>query len=379
MPTSDLKLIATGPLPDLAAGGARSLALVLGLGILACALAATGLGADQARREIDIREPAEQALRTALARGSEDVEVRDTLVALRRTLGWRPLESRTRVVYASLLLGLSTRLEEMQLAGFHARRAAELAPVTVSVVRAAALVLAHTGALETALALVRQMFGYDPARAAETLAQIDSSVLGVPLEQAIPDAADAWLAWSDRLRAGGRSDAAEAWLERTHNRWPAHVPASIQIGARAFLRGDWPALETLLPPDRELPATREAAPLHVWRAHLRRRLGDARGALADAERAVALGGTPGVRRSAGDLFLDFGDLDRARREWSRALHEAAPGAVAERQALLARLARLEDRHGQPAKALRYWEELLRIDPADSEARRRADDLSGFRR
>jgi tetratricopeptide (TPR) repeat protein len=352
---------------------------VLGVLVLAGALVATWLGADQARRKIEVRELAEGALQTALERGSEDSDVRAALVDMRRTLGWRPLESKTRVVYASLVLGLASRREDMQLAAFHADRAAELAPVTVPVVRAAALVLANTGRLDRALELIRRMFAYDPSRAAATLAQIESLVLGVRLDEGIPATPDAWLAWSHQLRTDGRRDEAEAWLERTHARWPDHVPTLVRVAAAAYSRRDWPALATLLPPGEPLPAEPAAARLYVWRAHLALHRGRPDDAVADVETALRLHASGSIHTLAGDFFERLGDPARARREWSRALHGTAREKHATRRELFLRLARLEDRHGRPAAALRFWLAVLEIDPDHVEARRRVDDLSGFQR
>jgi tetratricopeptide (TPR) repeat protein len=354
-------------------------ARLLGLLVVGASLAATWLGADDARRTIEVRELAEEALQTALERGSRDRDVRDALVDLRRALGWRPLESKTRVVYASLVLGLATRLEDMRLAAFHADRAADLSPVTVPVVRAAAVVLASTGELDRALALIRRMFGYDATRAASTLAQIESLVLGVALDAGIPDAPEAWLAWSRQLRQDGRRDEAASWLERTHERWPDHVPTLARMAAGAFGRRDWTALEALLPPERRPGEEPAAAPLFIWRAHLALRRGDRDAALGGLETALRLQPSRSIRTLAGDVFEQLGEVPRARREWNRALHDLDSAQVAARRPLLLRLARLEDRHGRPATALRHWEALLAIDPDHSEARRRVDDLSGFRR
>jgi len=357
----------------------RAGAAVLGLGLVAATLLATWLGADRARQKIEVREMAEGAIRIALERGSGDPEVRETLVDLRRTLGWRPLESKTRVVYASLVLGLATQREDLRLAAFHAGRAADLAPVTVPVVRAAALVLAQTGDLDRALGLVRRMFGYEPGRAAVTLSQIESLVLGVRLEQAIPDDPDAWLAWSRRLREDDRDADAADWLRRTHERWPEHVPARVLMAYRAFNRRDWEALGTLVPPGGSLPEQPEAASLFIVRANLALHAGDEDEARADLETAIRLQGSARVRMLAGDVFEKAGDLSRARREWNRALHATPRERSSTRRALFVRLARLEDRTGRPAAALRLWEALLEIDPGHAEARRRVDDLTGFSR
>jgi tetratricopeptide (TPR) repeat protein len=374
MATPALKLVAA---PRREEG--RSAARALGLLALLAMAVGTWRGADRARIKLEVRERAEAAVELALSRGSADPEVQATLVDLRRTLGWRPLESKTRVVYASLILGLATSLDDLRLAAFHAGRAAELAPVTASVVRAAALVLAHAGETARALDLIRTMFGYEPARAATTLAEIESLVLGVSAEQGIPDAPEAWMAWSRRLAQSGREDEARAWIERTLARWPAHVPARHDLAARAFGARDWEALAALLPSDLPLPRERAGAALHAWRAHLRLAREERTAALADAEAAIALEPDPWVRALAGDVFEALGEIERARGAWHRALHETGAGPVWARRRLLVRLARLEEGRGKPAAALRHWQALLALDPHDAEAQRRVDDLSGFHR
>ncbi len=353
--------------------------LVLGALALGAAGLGTWLGADEARRTIEVTELAEAAVQLALERGSEDRQVRETLIDLRRTLGWRPLESRTRVVYASLILALSTRVEEMRLAGFHAGRAAQLSPVTVSVVRAATLVLAHTGQLDDAVALVRHMFDYDARRAVALLAQVQALVLVLPLDEAIPQRAEAWTVWAEQLSRDGRNEEADGWLERTHERWPEHLPARARLAQRAFQERDWTSLAALLPGDESLPADPAAAQLLIWRAHLRVSQQDASGARADVEAALGLWESPGIRTLAGDLFETIGDVPRARQEWNRALHRTPTGQTGARRRLLRRLARLEDTHGRAAAALRLWNAVLELDPEHAEARRRVDDLAGFRR
>jgi len=353
--------------------------LVLGALTVGVAALGTWLGADEARRKIEVAKLAEAAVQLALERGSEDPEVRETLIDLRRTLGWRPLESRTRVVYASLVLALSTRIEDMRLAGFHAGRAAQLSPVTVSVVRAATLVLAHTGNLDDALALVRRMFGYDAPRAAALLAQVETLVLVTPLDQALPESAEAWMAWSAQLSRDGRDEEASEWLERTYERWPDYLPARARLAYRAHRRRDWQSLAALLPAEETLPADPAAAQLLIWRAHLKARQADESGARTDVETALQLWESRAVRTLAGDLFETLGDVERARREWNLALHRTPTTQTAARRGLLQRLARLEDVHGRPAAALRLWEALLELDPEHAEARRRVDDLAGFQR
>jgi len=350
---------------------------LLGLGVLGATLTATWLGADDARKVLEVQEMAEQTLQTALERGSEDHDVQGALVDLRRTLGWRPLESKTRVVYASLVLGLATRLDDMHLAAFHAGRAAELSPVTVSVVRAAALVLASTGDVERALALIRHMFGYDARRAATALAQIESLVLGVQIDGGIPATPEAWLAWSHQLRADARRVESGDWLRRTHERWPDDVPTLVRMSAEAFARRDWPQLESLL--SGTLPEDPRAATLFIWRGHLALQRADTTAAIDDAETALRLLPSLSIRSLAGDLFKDLGRVARARRTWNQALHDLDYGMTSRRRPLLLRLARLEDVHGQPAAALRLWQAVLEIDPQDAEAQRRVDDLAGFER
>ena len=256
-------------------------------------------------------------------------------------------------------------------------RAAELNPVTVSVVHAAALVLANTGEVDQALELTRSMFGYDPGRAAETLSQIETLVLGARLEQGMPATPEAWTAWAKRLRDARRHDEAMQWFERAHRRWPEHLPALTQVAGAAFTRRDWLRLAELLPLGTTLPAEAQAAYPLAWRAHMRWANGDRTGAVADMEAALERAAYPGVRRLAGDLFAALGEIERARSEWNRALHDLRESPA--RATLLSRLARLEQEHGRPAAALRHWEALLAIDPDHQEALRRRDDLSGFNR
>jgi len=375
--TRELTLV-PGETPRPARGGARrSTPALLGAFVLVAAGLATWLDAGKAREVVEVQDLAERTLQTALQRGSEDDAVRAALVDLRTTLGQRPLDSKTRVVYASLVLGLATRVDDMDLAAFHARRAAELSPVTVSVVRAAAVVLASTGEIERALELIRRMFAYDPTHAASTLSQIGSLVIGVRIADGIPATPDAWLAWALRVEEVGRGDDADAWLRRTLERWPDHLPTRVRAGALAFARGDWEALGRLLArPDPREPA---AAPLFLWRAHLAWRAGDLQTAVQHVETALALAPDRSTRVSAGDLFLEMGQVARARTQWNRALYETDHADAAARRPLLERLARLEEEHGEPGTALRLWQAVLEIDAQHEEARRHVDDLAGFER
>jgi tetratricopeptide (TPR) repeat protein len=279
------------------------------------------------------------------------------------------------VVYASLLLGLATEMEQMQLAAFHARRAATLAPVTVSVVRAAALVLANTGNVDEATELVREMFLFDAPKAATTLAQIDALVLGVETREGVPDDPDAWLAWSSELGRMGDSEAAASWLGEAAQRWPDHLQLRIQLSFAHYGRGDWDALEDALPVDAGWPIGPTSAGLYALRALVRQHGGDAEGARRDVEIALSSRGGYTVNLLAGDLFERMEEPERARGEWTTALFLVSdPGT---RVGLLLRLARLEDRWGRPAAALEYWRQVAATRPEHLEARRRIEDLTGF--
>jgi tetratricopeptide (TPR) repeat protein len=224
------------------------------------------------------------------------------------------------------------------------------------------------------------MFGYDARGAAAMLSQIETLVFNVDLDRGLPPAPEAWMAWSRQLETERRSAEAAEWRARTLERWPDHVPALARTAAFAFGRGDWDALAELLPPGGRLPEDdRQSATLYAWRAHLDWHSGDRQAALADMERALELQDTGRIRTISGDLFEKMGDATRARSDWNRALFGTAATSTSSRRGLLLRLARLEDRHGRPAAALRFWEALLALDPAHAEARRRIDDLAGFKR
>ena len=67
------------------------------------------MGADLARNPIDAREVAERTIERAIAEGNQAPEVRERLLELRAAVGRRPLDTKTRVAYASVLLGMSRR------------------------------------------------------------------------------------------------------------------------------------------------------------------------------------------------------------------------------------------------------------------------------
>lgn len=355
-------------------------AVAVGICLLAAAGLATWLGADAARRPPGSLDLAHRALARALEMGNDDADVRSALLQLRGTLGRRPLDSQTRAIYAGLLLSLCRRLDDTRAPAFHADLAVDLAPVTVPVVERAALVLARSRRPDRAVELVRQMFAYDPRSAADLLLRLEGLLLPAQVEAAVAGIPEALLAWSHQLRIRGRPEEADAWLDRAHARWPDHLPTVRQVAARAVRRADWEALGALFPPGLVLPEEAGSAPLLAYRARLRAERGDAAGAAADASRALELAGErPHVGILAGDALEAAGEHDRARSVWNRVLFSLGDRSDPARRNLLLRLARLEDRHGRPATALRLWRSLLELDPEQTEARRRVDELSGFRR
>ena len=200
----------------------RNATLVGAALVFALAGLASWLGADVARHPVEAREIGEETMRAALEAGSADPAVRERLVGLREVLGRRPLDSMTRAVYSSLLLTMSRSAEDVDAAVYQARRAAELAPVTLPVVRSSVLVLAHTGNGGEAAELVRQVFTYDPESAARWLERIEP-LLPNP-EAAIPEDPRAWVAWSVKLDLSGRHEEALDRVERGWERWPDHLP-----------------------------------------------------------------------------------------------------------------------------------------------------------
>jgi len=352
-------------------------ALAVAAVLAALAAAATLLHADRARRENDPRPLAEAALEASLERGNEAPEVRAALVELRRGLERRPLDARARVAYAGLLLGLGTEDAHFGLAAFHARRAVELAPVTVPIVRAATLIVAQTGERDLAVSWIRRMFAYDPASAAELLAQVEATVLGLPVEAALPDAVGAWLAWARKLRRDGRLADADRRVEQAQRRWPDDLEALGERAALLVRRQDWTALAELLPPDWEPPPELAAAMPLLYRARAALARGDRDGARADLERALRLHPEAwGVMFLAGQICEDLGERARARTLWHGALHRLDASEREARQGILVHLARLEDRDGRAGTALRLWRSVLDLDPEHAEAAGRIRELSG---
>lgn len=366
--------------PEAAPRPRRGPALAVAACVLGSAAAATLVGTDGARHPIEPRDTARRALQLSLAQGNDDPEVREMLLELRSSLGRRPLDARARIVYAALLLNMGQRLSDSTAAAHHAARAADLAPVTVPIVRLAVLTLARTGDAALALSKTREMFDYDARSAAGLLAEVEPLVEPSLLEDGLADDPDAWFAWAGRLRTAGRMDQAYDWNVRAASRWPQHLPTLRFVAARFVREGDWEALEQLLPASRDLGGSPAAAPLLIYRSHLATARGNATGAIEDIRRALALDSSSNlIQILAGDAFDALGDYNLARRHWNRALFDVPTDEAATRRNVLARLARLEDRHGRPSTALRLWESVLELEPTHDEARRRVRALSLFDR
>jgi hypothetical protein len=340
-----LKLVG-GPRPPETPRPHRGLALGIAAAVLGSGAAATAVGVERARHPIEPRETARRALELSLERGSDDSQVREMLLELRSSLGRRPLDSSTRVVYAALLLNLGRQLSDRQAAAHHALRAADLAPVTVPIQRLSVLTLTRTGDTALALSRIRDRFRYDAGAAAALLGEVEAFVEPSVLEDGLADDPDAWCF----------------------------------VAARKVRDGEWDALEELLPRDRDLGDAPQAAPPLIYRARLKTARGDADGALDDIRRALAISGESNlVRILAGDAFEALGDYAAARRHWNRALFDVPPDETTTRRNVLARLARLEERHGRPAIALRHWQSVLELEPSHAEALRRVRALTVFDR
>jgi tetratricopeptide (TPR) repeat protein len=350
--------------------------------IIAALLAAAALvsslnGADRARRSFDPRDLAESALLQALTQGGDDRQVLAKLHELRRVIGRRPLDSRTRVVYAALLLSLSRSSSDLIVPAFHARVAAALSPVTVPVVRVAVLVLASSGEAAEALPLIREMFNYDPKSAAPLLARAEPLLGAGQVALALPDLPEAWLAWSRELHEQGRPQESDEWRAAGYRRWPENLDFFKSVAARMIRESEIEELGALFPDGAELPEVPESAPLFAYRARYKGMQGDAAGARQDIERALAFGVSGyGLLMVAGSTYESIGDYDDARRQWHAALFSLPPRSDRQQLQVLLRLARLEQRHGKPAAALRHWRQILEIDPDHEEAKRGIAALTG---
>ena len=354
-------------------GGATALGAV----VLAAATLATGLGADAARRPFDPAPLAESALARTLS-ANDPAPAREALDLLRTRLRRTPTDGATRTIAASLLAETATTDALRDAAALQAQAAARLTPTDKGVARGAARVLARCGRTDLALRQIARMFGYAPAAAAETLADIEPFVDGDRLLQGLPQEPAAWLAWSNRLRAASRQDEADARLALLLARWPRDLAARNIAASVASGRNRIDEIARLVPPTLALPATAEAASLHAYRARSKAAAGDLAGSHADALDAIALSrGDPWVLALAGDAVA-ANEPALARDCWTRALYrllaeqETRGGAIW----LRVRLARLDDREGRAGDALHAWRIILDERPDDGEAKRRIAELWG---
>lgn len=357
----------------------RRAALLIGGCALLAALAGTLGGAERARRPIESKDLARRTIRLAIESGVAEPEVGVALRSLRDELGLRPLDARTRAVYATLLIGVGRTVEQTRLAAFHAARAADLAPVTVPVVRYAAHVQVRAGNTGECQELIRQMFTYDPRAAAELLAEIRPFLSTAEVAETVADTPGAWLAWSSRLRSLGEHETSDTWLGRAHERWPDDLQILENLAVRIWWSPDPSRLVGLFAGREELPQRPRTATLLALRAVANAIAGEH----AEARRNAGLARNldPGSAATAiycADALERTGDAAAAREHWTRAVFLAEGDGRLELGALV-RLARLEDRAGSPASALRAWRAVLDIDGEHTEARRRIDDLTGFTR
>lgn len=352
-------------------------AALAGLAVLIVATFATLFNADGARLRLDAQEVARETVQLALQRGSDDPEVRAALIDLRREVYENPLDARTRVNYAALLLSLSFSLDDTRASSFHARVAAEQSPVTVPVVRTAALALIRSGDAEAALELIRAMFDYAPDAAARLLLAAEPMLPPPSMERGLPRQPDAWLSWIRQLRRIGREADADERVGLALANWPSNPAVIEQAAALAVRSGRTSELPGLFPEGLELGSDLGGARLRTYRARARAQAGDRTGAADDLRGAIEIGHKETlVRILAGDAWLAMGETDEARRCWRRAFHGLRPNADFDRRRLLLRLARLESEHGEPGAALRQWREVLRIEPGHAQARSEIARMTG---
>ncbi|ANM29271.1 hypothetical protein ABI59_06225 [Acidobacteria bacterium Mor1] len=347
--------------------------------LITLALAATASGADRARQPVEAKDLVRSTILQAIEVGTEDQTVRDALLAMRQELARRPLQAKTRAIYAMLLFGAGRDDEALEAAAFHARLAAGQAPVTVPVVRYATNILVRTGYSDEGVELVGHMFGYAPRDAAKLLAQIETFVTPEAIESALSQRPEAWVARTRQLSGSGRRDEAMDTVRSAFQRWPEDLEVRIETATQALTEGDTPLLDRALSGD--LPRVDRAARLWGYRAVRHAETGRTDDARRDAVAAVELDGSdPSILRLAGDARAGIGEHDEARTLWRRALHRLPDdGPAGARLAVLVRLARLEDRRGTGSAALSAWRSVLSLAPDNPEARRRVDELAGFRR
>jgi hypothetical protein len=355
----------------------RGVAPALGATIVAVAALATALGADDARRPFAPAELAETALVKTLS-GDDPRAVDRAIGRLRSRLVDVPLDAASRTTLANLMVEIAGDDAGRAAAASQATTATRLSASDEWVARASARVLARCGRGDEALAAIAAVFAYAPDPAALTLSEIEPFVAPDRLAKGLPDTPAAWLAWSTRLRGMGRDAEADARLAALLARWPDDLRALVVAAGAASGADRIDELARLLPPSRALPRRREAAPLYAFRARVRGASHDAAGAREDIAQATALASDdPWVHIACGDALAPF-DAPAARAHWTRALYTLeASGAEATTLVWVRyRLARLDDREGRGADALRTWRSILVVRPDSEEARRRVEELTG---
>lgn len=349
--------------------------------ILMIALAATLLGADRGRRPLDVEGLARETALLALEEGNDSPAVRTRLQELRRALGRTPVDAGRRAVYASLLLSVSRSLDDTRAASFHAARAAEIAPVTVPVIRQSALVLARCGRVEEALDIARNTFLFDPRTGVRILESL-LPLLGKEMASTgVPDDPDAWLAWSRSLEAQGAREEALARMEEAARRWPGRPWIMQFLAARALASGDTDRLQAVFAEEPVIPEEPEFALLYGFRAVSHAVNGNRDEMTRDVETALQLlGRNPSVLRTCGDAWNRLGDSDKAADLWRRGLFQPTgsyPDSI--RIELLIRLAGYEEDRMHFRIALDYWRQILTLKPDHDKAGQRVDELTGYRR
>ena len=372
MERPELKLVTATP-----AGPKRPAGVALGAAVLAAAAVATVFGADAARRPFEPAPLAESALALSFSSGGPE-PVRRALEILEARLRRNPLDSSSRTIAASLLVETATTENQRGAARSQAQAAVRLTPTDAGVAHGAVRVFARCGQVGMALRETARMFGYAPKDAAAALADIEPFVDAERLDDGLPRAPEAWLAWSETLRGRGRENEADARLAALLARWPADLEALRVASLVALGRERLDELSRLVPPSLALPETEAAASLFAFRARSKAAAGDSAGAHADALRAIALAPErPWVMAQAGDAFVGT-EPALARDYWTRALYRlrANPDTRGEAIYLRYRLARFEDREGRPGDALREWRTILAERPDDAEAKARVAALTG---
>jgi len=246
--------------------------------------------------------------------------------------------------------------------------------VRISII-AAARIEARSGRSAEALAEVRAIFAFDAVEASSALSDVEPFVPGGRVEDAIPDDATAWLAWSRRLRALGREREADERLDASLRRWPDDLSIRAAAAEIAAGRGRLADLARLVPPGLAIPEDAGHAALIAYRARSREDSGDPAGARRDALLAAALSDdAPWILALSGEAIVGT-DAALARDLWTRARFALESGREADARFWIdARLARLDEREGKASDALRRWREVLALRPDDAEAKARVADL-----